>query len=67
MITVTVEEREIIDQIIYKNTLCYVGIIDLNGLPYVIPMNFGYKGDVIYLHSGPDSGSVLALQKNTNI
>ncbi len=67
MITVTVEEREIIDQIIYKNTLCYVGIIDLNGLPYVIPMNFGYKGDVIYLHSGPDSGSVLALQKNPNI
>ncbi len=67
MITVTVEEREIIDQIIYKNTLCYVGIIDLNGLPYVIPMNFGYKGDVIYLHSGPDSGSVLALRKNPNI
>lgn len=67
MITITVEEREIIDKIIRKNTICYVGLIDLDGMPYVIPMNFGYQGDVIYLHSGPDSGSVEALKKNPNI
>ena len=64
MITVTVEEREIIDKIIRKNTICYVGLIDQEGLPYVIPMNFGYQGDTIYLHSGPESGSVEALKKN---
>lgn len=67
MITVTVEEREIIDKIIRKNSVCYVGMIDLEGLPYVIPMNFGYRGDIIYLHSGPDSGSIEAVRKNPNI
>lgn len=67
MITVTIEEREIIDKIIRKNKICYVGLIDLRGMPYVIPMNFGYEGDIIYLHSGPESGSVEALKQNPNV
>lgn len=67
MITVAVEEREIIDKIILKNKICYVGMIDCQGLPYVIPMNFGYRGNIIYLHSGPESGSVEALKKNPNV
>lgn len=67
MITVTIEEREVIDRIIRKNVVCFVGLIDLKGNPYVIPMNFGYEGDTLYLHSGPESSSVEALKKNPNV
>lgn len=67
MITVTVDEQHIIDEIIGKNKLCYVGLIDKDGLPYVIPMNFGYDGGIIYLHSARDGGSIEALRENANV
>lgn len=67
MLTVTVEERHIIDEIIKKNKLCYVGMIDTDGMPYVIPMNFGYRDDIIYLHSAQEGGSIKALEKNPNV
>lgn len=67
MMTVTIEERHIIDEIISKNTLCYVGMVDLNGMPYVIPMNFGYADDTIYLHSAQEGSSIEALKQNPNV
>lgn len=67
MITVTVEERSLIDEIITKNTVCYVGMTDVDGMPYVIPMNFGYEGNIIYLHSAQEGGSIKALEKNPNV
>lgn len=37
-----------------------VGMADTDGTPYVLPMNFGYKDGVIYLHSaqGMDEASL---------
>lgn len=67
MLTVTVEEKQIIEALIQRNRVCYVGLIDLKGRPYVMPMNFGYKDEMIYLHSGPESGSVEALKKNPEV
>jgi uncharacterized protein len=40
-----------IDEIISRCDVCYVGMVDENHLPYVVPFNFGYKDQVIYLHS----------------
>lgn len=67
MQTVSVEEKEKIEALIRRNVVCYVGLIDLEGNPYVIPMNFGYNDEVLYLHSGPESGSVEALKKNPSV
>lgn len=67
MMTLTIEERHLIEEIISMNAICYVGMIDTNGLPYVIPMNFGYKDDIIYLHSGNEGGSIRALEVNPNV
>jgi len=67
MMTVTVEERHLIEEIISKNVLCYVGMIDLNSMPYVIPMNFGYQDDVVYLHSALEGSSINALKVNPNV
>ncbi|NDV77434.1 pyridoxamine 5'-phosphate oxidase family protein [Dysgonomonas sp. 511] len=67
MITVTVEERHLTEEIIKKNAVCYVGMITPEGLPYVIPMNFGYKDDIIYLHSAQEGSSITALENNPNV
>lgn len=67
MITVTIEEKELIESTINKCHTCYVGLVDKDGLPYVFPMNFGYENEVIYLHSGNDGGNVAALKENPNV
>lgn len=67
MITVKIEEKENLEQIIKESSVCSVGIIDKNGLPYVFPMNFGYVDDTLYLHSGNEGIVVESLLKNPNI
>lgn len=67
MITVTVQERKQIDDIIQQNKVCYIGLIDKEGFPYVIPMNFGYSDDIVYLHSAQEGGAIEALKENPNV
>lgn len=67
MVTITTEEREIIEKAIGECKECFVGMIDSEGLPYVIPMNFGYKEDTVYLHSGSEGSSIGFLENNPNV
>ena len=62
MKTIAITDPAEIEDIIRKCPYCMVGITDLQGNPYVIPMNFAYRDGVIYLHSGPD-GSKLEMVK----
>ena len=61
MKTVIIENKEQVEEIISRCDICFVGITDLEGNPYVIPMNFGYQDGVIYLHSGPTGSSIDML------
>jgi uncharacterized protein len=67
MKTVILEEQEIVENIISQADICYVGMVDKQNTPYVIPMNFGYKDGVIYLHSGPTGHSIDILNLNNNV
>ncbi len=67
MVTITIEEREIIEKAIRECKECFVGMIDTQGFPYVIPMNFGYKDDAVYLHSGAEGSSIHSLEQNPNV
>ena len=67
MRTVSVEDKSRIEGIIQSCKICYVGMVDSSGVPYVLPMNFGYKDGVIYLHSAPDGSSISIIEKNPNL
>ena len=67
MKTYTVEEQEHIEELIRSCTLCYVGMADEKGIPYVLPMNFGYEEDVIYLHSAQEGHAISILEQNPNV
>lgn len=58
MKTISITDPKEIEDIIRKCAYCTVGLTDLEGNPYVIPMNFAYRDGTIYLHSGPDGGKV---------
>lgn len=53
-----------IEEIIQKTQVCHLAMIDEN-IPYVVPMNFGYKDNFIYLHSG-QAGRKIDILKNKN-
>lgn len=52
MRTVFIEDKAEIESVIRECKTCYLGLSDSNNQPYVVPMNFGYADNVIYLHSG---------------
>ena len=59
-----VSEKE---EIINNCDCCYVGMVDENNNPYVVPFNFGYRENTIYLHSAPEGKKISILKKNSQV
>ncbi len=66
MKTVNHLNNERIEEIIRQCDVCFAGVVN-GDVPYVLPMNFGFKDNVIYLHSAPEGRVVEILEKNKNI
>jgi uncharacterized protein len=58
---------EEITAIIKKCLFCHVAMVDADGMPYVLPMNFGYGEGVIYLHSSQHGRKIDILKNNNNV
>ncbi len=56
-----------LESIIKKCEICNLAMIDEDGLPYVIPMNFGYADDHIYLHSARTGKKIDILKNNPQV
>ena len=67
MKTITITDPTQIEEIIRKCPYCIVGITDLEGNPYAVPMNFAYQDGVIYLHSGPEGSKVEMVTKHPQV
>jgi hypothetical protein len=63
MRTHAITDRKEIEAIISKCQWCHVAMVDQENRPYVIPMNFGFKDGVIYLH-GAQHGKKIDILKN---
>lgn len=59
--------QEEIEQIINACEACLIGMIDLEGDPYVLPFNFGYKEGKLYIHSGPEGKKIDIWKKNPKV
>lgn len=60
-------DKTFIESVIRQSTLCYVGLADTDGTPYVLPMNFGYADGTVYLHSAQEGRSISILERNPNV
>jgi uncharacterized protein len=58
-------DKKAIEDIIRDCQVCYVGMVDKNNTPYVVPFNFGYDEGYIYLHSARE-GRKMDILKNNN-
>lgn len=67
MKTVEHKDQALIESIIRECDICFIGVVTPEMTPYVLPMNFGYKDGVIYLHSAPTGRVISALENNPSI
>lgn len=65
--TKAILNREFIDDIIHRCEVCYVGMVDPENKPYVLPFNFAYRDNIIFLHSAQEGKKMDILRNNGNV
>jgi len=65
------KEREIrdksgIESIIKRATVCRIALSEDN-VPYVVPLNFGYKDNFLYFHSAKEGTKIDMIRKNNTV
>jgi hypothetical protein len=66
MRTLFIENKTEIDSIIQQCRTCYLGL-SLDNMPYVVPMNFGYDGQFIYLHAAQEGRKWEIMKQNPRV
>ncbi len=67
MQTYPIDSKAEMDKIIASCQVCYVGMTDLQGFPYVVPFNFGYDGEYIWLHSAKEGMKMDYMRNNPHV
>ncbi len=62
----SIAERETIDSIIHKSQICHLAC-SLNDQPYVIPIAFGYDGQIVYFHTARAGKKNEIFHKNPRV
>ena len=61
-----IKNKETIQWVLKKAQVCRIALCD-NNKPYIVPMNFGFDDNYLYLHSAPEGHKMNILSKNRNI
>jgi len=60
-----IADRTVIDEVINRCLVCRLGLSD-EGIPYVVPLNFGYDGNALYFHAAPQGRKLDIIAKNNH-
>lgn len=61
-----IQDRNQIDQIIAQAQVCRVGLSSANR-PYIVPVSFGYDGQVIYFHTATEGMKIDYMASNPQV
>ncbi len=61
-----IKKKAELEAIINEAQVCYVGFSD-NNQPYVLPFNFAYHNDTLYLHSDNVGYKLEIIQNNPSV
>ncbi len=61
-----VKDENTIRTIIRRATVCRIGLCE-NNVPYVVPLNFGYKDNCLYFHSAREGKKIDMIRSNNGI
>ena len=54
------------DTILKENRFCRIALSD-NNRPYLVPMNYGYDGERLYLHCAEEGRKMDIIRKNPSV
>jgi Predicted flavin-nucleotide-binding protein len=55
-----------LESILREAVVCRMGLCD-EEVPYVVPMNYGYRDGSVFLHSAVEGRKIELLRKNPNV
>jgi len=58
-----ITDKSILEKILTHAKICHLAMID-KGLPYMLPFNFGYSENCIFIHSAPAGKKIDILREN---
>ncbi|WP_414470262.1 pyridoxamine 5'-phosphate oxidase family protein [Methanobacterium sp. ACI-7] len=61
-----IKDLGIIEEILKEAQVCRIALCDIDK-PYIIPMNFGFKDNYLYIHSASEGRKIDIINKNNNI
>lgn len=61
-----INDMEEIENIIKKAQVCRLGLSD-NNSPYIVPMNYGYKDNTLYIHSAKEGKKINIITRNPEV
>ena len=61
-----ITDKSIIEEILSNSVICRIGMTD-NGLPYVVPFNYGYRNNRIYIHCASSGKKIDLLRNNPKV
>ena len=61
-----IKSKAVIEEILSNSKICRIAMLD-NGKPYLLPFNYGYKDNCIYIHSAPEGKKIDLLKKNNEV
>ena len=61
-----IKDSQTIQKVLEEAEICRIALVDGNE-PYLVPMNFGYKNNTLYLHSATAGRKIDILKENNSI
>jgi nitroimidazol reductase NimA-like FMN-containing flavoprotein (pyridoxamine 5'-phosphate oxidase superfamily) len=61
-----IKDRTAIEEIVARATVCRLALCQ-DGIPYVVPLSFGYADDCLYFHSATEGRKIEVIRANPNV
>ncbi len=61
-----IQNRDIFDYVMARADVCRLGLCK-DGMPYIVPVSFGYDGAYIYFHTAPKGMKIDFINANNRI
>jgi len=61
-----IKDEEVLKEVLSGALICRLAMMD-GDLPYIVPVNYGYRDGYIYMHSAPDGKKIDLLRLNNKV
>jgi Predicted flavin-nucleotide-binding protein len=61
-----ITDQQVIEEILQQSDICRLGLVD-QGEAYIVPVNYAYADNVIYIHSAHTGRKMELLEQNNRV